>query len=83
MQVGVHELKQKTSELIRLVREEGHTITITCHGKPVAMLTPVEPHTLDEETEQAWLALEQLAHQITKAWSIEISAIDAHREASG
>jgi len=38
--VGVRELRQRASELLRLV-EGGETIEITDRGRPVAMLTPV------------------------------------------
>jgi prevent-host-death family protein len=38
--VGVRELRQRASELLRLV-EQGETIEITDRGRPVARLTPV------------------------------------------
>jgi prevent-host-death family protein len=37
--VGVRELRQRASELLRLV-EQGETIEITDRGRPVALLTP-------------------------------------------
>jgi prevent-host-death family protein len=37
--VGVRELRQRASELLRLVGE-GETIEITDRGRPVALLTP-------------------------------------------
>ena len=40
--VGIRELRQRASELIRQV-EEGETIEITDRGRPVAVLTPL-PH---------------------------------------
>ncbi|MGH2844384.1 MAG: type II toxin-antitoxin system Phd/YefM family antitoxin [Solirubrobacteraceae bacterium] len=38
-QVGVRELRQRASELLRLV-ESGETIEITDRGRPVALLSP-------------------------------------------
>ncbi|MGI8686021.1 MAG: type II toxin-antitoxin system Phd/YefM family antitoxin [Acidimicrobiales bacterium] len=38
--VGVRELRQRASELLRLV-EQGETIEITDRGRPVALLTPL------------------------------------------
>lgn len=38
--VGVRELRQRASELLRLV-EKGETIEITDRGRPVALLTPL------------------------------------------
>ncbi len=38
--VGVRELRQRASELLRLV-EQGETIEVTDRGRPVALLTPL------------------------------------------
>jgi prevent-host-death family protein len=38
--VGIRELRQRASELLRLV-EKGETIEITDRGRPVALLTPL------------------------------------------
>ena len=38
--VGVRELRQRASELLRLV-ENGETIEITDRGRPVALLSPM------------------------------------------
>jgi prevent-host-death family protein len=38
--VGVRELRQRASELLRLV-ERGETVQITNRGRPVALLTPL------------------------------------------
>lgn len=38
--VGIRELRQRASELLRLV-EAGETIEITDRGRPVALLTPL------------------------------------------
>ncbi len=38
--VGIRELRQRASELVRQV-EEGETIEITDRGRPVAMLAPL------------------------------------------
>lgn len=38
--VGVRELRQRASELLRLV-ENGETIEVTDRGRPVALLTPL------------------------------------------
>ncbi|MGO9560270.1 MAG: type II toxin-antitoxin system Phd/YefM family antitoxin [Acidimicrobiales bacterium] len=38
--VGIRELRQRASELLRLV-EKGETVEITDHGRPVALLGPL------------------------------------------
>ena len=44
--VGVRELRQRASELLRRV-EQGESIEITDRGRPVAMLTPLPEDPLD------------------------------------
>ncbi len=41
MNVGVRELRDGLSRHLATVRE-GHTITVTDHGRPVARIVPVE-----------------------------------------
>jgi prevent-host-death family protein len=40
--VGVRELKNRTSEILRAVREEGVEYIITYQGRPAAVLLPVD-----------------------------------------
>jgi prevent-host-death family protein len=40
--IGVRELKQHTSRIIRSVREDGESFEVTYHGKVVARITPAE-----------------------------------------
>jgi len=42
MDVGAYEAKTRFSQLLERV-EKGERITITKHGKPVAVLVPAEP----------------------------------------
>jgi prevent-host-death family protein len=40
-EIGIRELKNQASEILRAVREEGAEYVITHRGKPVAVLLPV------------------------------------------
>jgi prevent-host-death family protein len=78
--IGVRQLKEHTSELLHQV-EEGETIEVTVRGKPVARLVPVETPGRDEEMEQFWREVDDLAERIGKAWSPKgMSAVEAVRE---
>lgn len=44
MEVGLRELRQQASDLVRRV-EAGETITITVSGRPAAQLVPAERRT--------------------------------------
>lgn len=48
MDVGIRELKDGLSRHLAEVRK-GHTLTVTDHGKPIAMIVPVQqPTTLEQ-----------------------------------
>ena len=78
--VGVRELKQQASELVRLVRETGSQVQVTYRGKVVALLIPVERSREPEQEAQAWLELDRLAAEIGARWPAGISAEQAVSE---
>ena len=77
--VGIRELKQQTSELIRLVRQEGHQIQVTYRGEVVALLVPVER---SEQTAgvDTWARLDVLAAEIGARWPRDVSSVEAVAE---
>jgi prevent-host-death family protein len=77
--VGIRELKQNASELIRMVRETNNEVQVTYRGKVVARLIPVERSTPSGETE-AWAQLDQLAVEIGANWPKGLSAAEAVSE---
>lgn len=79
--VGIRELKQETSKLLRRVREEGEIIEITYHGEVIARLVPVAPpEPTDKEIAAVWANLDQLTAEISAKWPEGVSAVDAIRE---
>jgi prevent-host-death family protein len=76
--VGIRELKQQASELVRLVRETGSEVQVTYHGEVVALLIPVKPAVVD--IQNAWSKLDYLAAEIKVRWPQDISAVDAVSE---
>jgi prevent-host-death family protein len=46
--VGVRELKNRTSEILRAVREEGTEYVVTYQGRPMAVLLPVDEEDLED-----------------------------------
>jgi prevent-host-death family protein len=77
--VGIRELKQNASEIIRRVREEGREIQVTYRGEVVALLIPVARSTPQEEG-QAWAEIDHLAAEIGARWSAGVSAQEAVTE---
>jgi prevent-host-death family protein len=75
--VGVQELKEHTSEILRDV-QEGQIIDITSGGSAVARLVPVQPPALsDGEVEAILDDLDSLAAEISARWPEGLSARDA------
>jgi prevent-host-death family protein len=74
--IGVRELRQKTSEVIRRVREDGDEYVVTYQGRPVAIILPLDAERAEEEMVTAgrkallgnWQRYEQLADAIRAAW---------------
>ncbi len=51
--VGIKELKNQTTEILRGVREEGMEYVVTFHGRPVAVLLPIAQDFLTGEQRRA------------------------------
>ena len=79
--IGVRELKGRTSEILRRVRERGETIDVTYRGRVVARLVPVEQASADaEQVSAVWTDIGRLAAHIGAQWPAGVSAVDAVRE---
>ena len=77
--IGVRELRNRTSEVLRQVREEGTEYVVTYQGRPIAMLLPVDAERIEAAMIQVgkqsrtggWEAYAQLAEQTREAWPAE------------
>jgi prevent-host-death family protein len=80
-EIGVRELKENASEVLRRVREEKATYRITYRGRVVAELAPTaDPQHEREEWERIWAEMDETAAQISEKWPKGVSAVDAVRE---
>lgn len=80
-EVGVRELKEHTSEILRRLRETKETVIVTYRGRAIAKLIPVEDLESRKAEARAVLAeIDKLAQEIGRSWPPEISAVDAVRE---
>jgi prevent-host-death family protein len=79
--VGVRELKDGASELLRLVRDHGETVEVTYHGRAVARLVPMRQPDVSALTAAEWRArADALAARIGERWPAGVSAVEAVRE---
>ncbi len=78
--IGVRELRQRTSELLRKLREEKAEYIITYQGQPVALLLPLDQEAVEETllqlgkrgTRQGWDAYNQAAERVRAAWTADL-----------
>lgn len=78
--IGIRELRQKTAEVLRRVREEGEAYVITQQGRPVALLSPLDPEKIEAEILRSarqsvsggWKVYRQLAEDIRQAWPTDL-----------
>ena len=75
-QVGIRELKNDTSEILRAVREEKAEYLVTHRGKPVAVILPV-----DDEREDTHATLATAATQATADFWSHWDALGAELDA--
>ena len=77
--VGIRELKNNTSRVIRSVREEMAQYVVTLHGEPVAMLRPLTDQELAQlrkaNVDAEIAAMKALAKQVGAAMGSEKSLV--------
>jgi prevent-host-death family protein len=71
--VGIRELKNHTSEIVREVREERAEYVITYRGIPVARIVPI---VAVEEDVLALQELDRLSQEISSQWRSDKSAVE-------
>ena len=79
--IGIRDLKQNASAIIRRVRENREAFTITHRGKVVARVVPVEdPEESRARTEEILAEMDELAKRIGEGWPPGVSAAEAVKE---
>ena len=80
-EIGVRQLKQQVSDILRRVREKREVITITYRGRAVARLVPVEDaEGKQAESEAVWVEMDRLAQEVGAYWPKGQSALEAVQE---
>ena len=78
--IEIRELKERASEIMRRVRDDGDVFEVSYHGRVIARLVPVnQPEAKNTLTDFAdnW---DQLTNAINAHWPEGVSAVDAVRE---
>jgi prevent-host-death family protein len=77
--IGVRELKEQTSRILRRVQQRGEEVEITHRGRVVARLVPVSRRAA-RAAAAAWSSLDRVAREIGARWPKGRSAADTVRE---
>lgn len=82
--IGVRELKNQASRIVRAIREEMVEYVITLHGKPVAVLRPFTDEDAQKlrqaEVNEALGEMKTLAQQVAEAWTSPKSGVELVEE---
>lgn len=79
--VGVRELKQHTTKILRQVRQRSVEVQITYRGQIIARLLPVRlTKPVLPRRSSVWTDLDELAAEIGARWPTKVSAVEAVRE---
>jgi prevent-host-death family protein len=77
--IGIRELKNELADVIRRVGEEQVEYTVTVHGRPVAVLRPLNSADAgieaDDEVQKELAEMAELARLIGENWSAPKGAI--------
>ena len=78
--IGVRELKNQTSRILRSVREELAEYVVTLRGEPVAILRPLAEEDQERlrqmEIEEALAEMRSIAQEVAAAWTSEKSGVE-------
>jgi prevent-host-death family protein len=78
--VGVRELKNQTSRIIRAVREDLCEYVVTLRGEPVAVLRPLTEEEVERlrrvEVDAALAEMKALTQEVASAWTSEKSGVE-------
>ena len=82
--IGVRELREQTSEVIRRVRQDRAEYVVTYQGRPVAIILPLDAGRAEREMVQAskkaalgnWERYELLAEELRRVWPADLSTQD-------
>lgn len=78
--IGVRELKNRASQVIRTVREELSEYVITVHGEPVAILRPLDKterqRLRQADIDRSLLAIKATARRVAAGWQADEGAVE-------
>ncbi len=75
-EIGIRELKARTSEVVRSVKEGRARYVVTQRGVPVAVIIPIEALPPEKSADEVWERLMKIREELGKGWQSEKSAVE-------
>lgn len=75
-EIGIRELKTRASEVVRAVKETRARYVITQHGKPAALLIPLDAEIDEKKSDEVWARLEKIREELGKGKPSEKSSVE-------
>jgi prevent-host-death family protein len=75
-EIGIRELKKRVSEIVRAVKENRARYVITQHGKPAALIIPLDAEPPIDKGDEVWENLMKIRDELGKGWQSEKSAVE-------
>ena len=83
-EIGIRELKNQASQVVRSVHEEMVEYVVTVRGKPVAVLRPFTEEDAEQwrqaEVRDAMAEMKSLAERVAEAWTSSQSGVELVEE---
>lgn len=73
-EIGIRELKARASEILRQVRDEQASYTVTYRGRPVGVLLPISEAPGQQPANDAWDNLVRLGKELAAGWPAGLSS---------
>lgn len=79
--IGIRELRQKTTEILRCVQQNGEAYVITQQGHPIALLSPLDQEKIQtailrsahQSIADGWQGYNRLANELRRKWPKDLS----------
>jgi prevent-host-death family protein len=78
--VGVRDLRENLSQILREVSGSREEISITSYGREVARLVPPRKRKAPDEMAELWERIDRISAEIGKHPARGVAAVDAVRE---
>lgn len=75
-EIGIRELKARTSDVVRAVKEQRTRYVVTQRGEPVALIIPLDAMPNNTSDDEVWENLIKIGEEISKSWQSEKSAVE-------